>query len=127
MRIIIILALFLLFYSCSGLKQTAIEHNSSSFLIKKIKSKNDWYIIYATKNDSLFKIISKKESCNNRECKKIIVGRYYDFVLHSRKKEAIEINGVRIQPMNYLDVHCYSYDKETTICIEPKKGIYDLY
>lgn len=94
--------------------------------MKKIKSKNAWYIIYAEKQDTLYKVVVKKEIVSG-ECKKIAVGKYYDLELKSRRENAPEINGVKLQPMNYLDVECFSYDEETEICIEPKKRIYDLY
>lgn len=112
--------------SCKNSKLTN-QAKDLSYLVKKIDSKNNWHIIYASKQDSLFKIIVEKEINTTYNCDKIKVGGYYNFKLHSRKVEVVEINGVKVQPVNHLDIQCYSYDKETSICIEPKKGIYDLY
>jgi len=97
------------------------------YLIKEIRSKNSWYIIYAQKQDSLYKIVVGKENKIDTSCKKITVGKYYNLDLKSRRANAPEIGGVKLQPVNYLDVDCYAYDEKTEICIEPKKGIYDLY
>lgn len=128
MRILATLILIFLFYSCHSLK-TSTDYNNghSSYLVKKIKSKNDWHLIYAVKNDSMYKIVVKKEVIKNQECRKIIVGQYYDFVLHSRRENAPEINGIKIVPVNSLDIECFAYDNKTSICIEPKKGIDDLH
>jgi len=112
--------------SCKTSKLTN-QANDLSYLVKKINSKNNWHIIYASKQDSLFKIIVGKETNTTYNCDKIKVGEYYNLKLHSRKSEVVEINGVRVQPVNLLDIQCYTYNKETTICIEPQKGIYDLY
>lgn len=128
MKILLCICLLLALFSCStqkGMPQGGKEE--SGYLIKKITSKNSWYIIYAKKQDSLYKIIVRKEDLWGGDCKKIAVGKYYDLELKSRRENAPEINGVKLKPANYLDVECYSYDHETEICIEPKKGIYDLY
>jgi hypothetical protein len=101
--------------------------SDSLYIIKSIDSVNNWYTIYATKNDSSYKIVVKKEN-QNLGCKRVItVGQSCNLVLHSRKNEVLAINGVKIKPVNSLDVQCYTYDETTNICIEPKKGIFDLY
>jgi hypothetical protein len=127
MKVLITLTLMIFICSCSSFKTVSKEKISSSYLVREIKSKNDWYIIYAIRKDSTYKIVAKKEEAKAKYCKKIAVGHYYDFILHSMRENAPVINGVKLQPANYLDIHCYSYDSRTEICIEPKKGIYDLY
>ncbi len=105
-----------------------MSQSNSLYSIRAIDSINNWYVIYATKKDTNYKIVVKKENYHISECKKKIeVGRSYNLELHSRKNEAPEINGVKIKPVNSLDVQCYTYDEATVICIEPNKGIYDLY
>jgi len=128
MKIFLYVYSILVLVSCSSPKGiTQGRGEGSMYLIKKIKSKNSWYIIYAKKQDSLYKIVVRKEGLSGDDCKKIVVGKYYDLELKSRRDNAPEINGVKLKPVNYLDVECFSYDEETEICIEPKKGIYDLY
>ncbi|GGD64375.1 hypothetical protein GCM10011514_30430 [Emticicia aquatilis] len=121
--------LFLIIVLVSSCKNSKIANqtNQLSYLVKKIDSKNNWNIIYASKQDSIFKIIVRKEVGIINDCEKIVVGGYYLFKLHSRKKDVPDINGIKIEPINNLDIQCYSYDNETSICIEPKKGIFDLH
>lgn len=123
-----ILILAMLCSCASSRIQKNMSQSDSLYLVKKIDSINNWYTIYAAKNDSSFKIIVKKQDHQNLQCKRMIrVGQLYNLVLHSRKNEVPEINGVKIKPVNSLDIQCYTYDEATSICIEPKKGIYDLF
>ena len=124
-----IILIFTLWCSCTSSKHLSTEvQGDSLYRIKAIASINNWYTIYATKKDSTYKIVVKKEDQQNLRCKKMIrVGQFYSLVLHSRKDEIPEINGVKIKPVNSIDVQCYAYDEHTNICIEPKKGVYDLY
>jgi hypothetical protein len=117
----------ILICSCGNSKIISQKEDRLFFKVKKIDSINNWYIIYASKQDSLFKIVVKKEITTNINCSKIIRGQSYDFKLHSRKTNYPEINGIKINPGNSLDIACYTFDENTNICIEPKKGIYDLY
>ncbi|WP_454881510.1 hypothetical protein [Sphingobacterium detergens] len=129
MKVIGSIILILLFCACASMG--SLRHKSQKgpyYIIDSIDSINNWYTIYASKNDSIFKIVVHKELDANYECKKMIeVGTCYKLVLHSRKKEVLKINGIIVNPVNNLDVQCYTYDDNTEICIEPKKGIYDLF
>ncbi|WP_155847217.1 hypothetical protein [Algoriphagus marincola] len=128
MKLLVYTYLLFMIFSCSSSKGFTQDGNiDSKYRIKKIKTKNSWYIIYAEKQDSLYKIVVGKPNTINDDCKKIVVGKYYDLELKSRRDNTPEINGVKLKPVNYLDVECYSYDEDTEICIEPKKGINDLY
>lgn len=102
-----------------------VSDNNTNYLIKKIDKNNSWYIIYAERKDTLFKIVSYAESKVDENCKKIVVGGKYDFELKSKKENAPIIGGVKLDPVGYTG--CYEFDKETTICLEPKRGIYDLF
>ena len=111
-------------FSCNN----KIVKSDKSYLVKEIKSINNWNIIYAVKKDSIYKIVTQKVKNNkNDDCDKVVVGNYYNLVLHSRKNNVPEINGIKINPTNNLDVNCYSYDENTSICIETKKKIFDLH
>lgn len=127
MRILIFLIPILI---CSCINSKSISQAKEDglfFKVKKIDSINNWHIIYATKQETLYKIVVKKEVTPNVNCNKIVKGKSYDFKLHSRKANAPEINGIKVNPVNSLDIPCYTFDENTNICIEPKKGIYDLY
>ena len=126
MRITIILILTII-CSCRNSKNVSSTDKVGLFKIIKVGSLNNWHIIYATKNDTLFKIVSKKEKNVDSNCNKINGGQYYNLKIHSRKENPPEINGIKLSPVNYIDITCYSFDANTSICIEPKKGIYDLY
>lgn len=127
----------MIFYCSSSNGLTQDGGLNSTYLIKKIKTKNSWYIIYASRQDSIYKIVVGKEAVANTECEKIAVNKYYKLELKSRRENVPVINGVKLKPINHLDVksntydkegiECYSYDEYTEICTEPKKGIYDLY
>lgn len=75
------------------------------YKIKMIKTVGKYYVIYAVKNDSTYKIVSKKEKINN--CRKI------------RKDESYPLDLSEIQIMGGSEVDCVSFDKKTVICKEP--------
>jgi hypothetical protein len=103
---------------------TVSDYNTN-YLIKKIDKKHSWYIIYAERKDTLFKIVSYAEDKVDGNCKKIVVGEKYNFELKSKKENAPVIEGIKLDPVGYTG--CYVFDNETTICLEPKLGIYDLF
>lgn len=80
-----VIALF--FCSCCLTKQNSLAQTSAlsikgDFLIKKIDQKNDSvFVIYASKSDTLFKIVSFKKE--KRECSSIEVGKVYNLSLRS--------------------------------------------
>ena len=96
------------------------------YQIVKIDIINDWYIIYAVRNDNKYKIVSSKNN-SLTFCNKISEGNSYILKLASRSENAPTINGVKLTPINPCSVQCYSFDSKTDICIEPENGIYDLY
>lgn len=116
--------IFSILNSCVGSNTvSSIPNKDSLYLVTAIDSINTWYTIYATKGDSVYKIVVKKNG-QNLACKRAItIGQSYNLVLNSRKKAL----PVEFRPANYLDVQCYTYDDSTSICIDIKKGIYDLY
>ena len=77
--------------------------------------------------DEFYKIVVGEAEKPYPNCKKITVGKYYKLTLGSSRENAPIINGVKIAPVNYLDITYYCHDSVTAICIEPKRRIYDLY
>ena len=120
----IIPVLILCMFSCAGIKQTNQKHNVDSFIINKIETKNNWYLVYANRHDSTFLIVSKKAEIVNPTGDKIVVGNYYNFKLSSIIPV---INGVKMIPFNYLDFAGISLDEKTLVNINPDKGIFDIY
>lgn len=126
MRIFFILFIVLSFCDCKSSKTN--RNPDSYYLVTRIKRLNNWHIIYASKQDTLYKITSEKVDRNNQHGERIRVGHRYPFKLQSRTERIPYIidNGKRIQ-LTAVGVECFGYDQETVICIEPEKGIYDLH
>lgn len=99
-----------LLFSQTGISQTmarnekvlilnAIDKNNSvenGFEIWNIDSIQSVFIIYAKRNDSIIKIVSKKE--NLRDCKPILKGQFYDLKVESLLKNTASkrhIGGVK--------------------------------
>lgn len=108
-----------------------VQQDPLLYKVENIESINDLSIVYASRQDTLYKILSLKDARQVSRCEKIKAGRYYSFRLHSRRKNLSTVNGQPIGPVNYRDIHCYTYadgtEKGTEVCIEPEKGIHDLY
>lgn len=119
-----ILLSLILFASCQTYKKKTYKINDkSSYEVYKLDSINNYYLIYAKKTETLYKIISNKEKI--KDCHSIRIGVKYKFKIHAVSDNAPTIGGLKIKPMNYLDVACYQFDKQTKICRED--GMYDIY
>ena len=98
--------------------QYAISTNSENpdscyYRIYKIDSVNTYYVIYAKKMDSIFKIISPK--VRNTGCSKITVGKIYKLNLYS----LLFVKGKPVIPANLLyQLSGWSVDDSTTINFE---------
>lgn len=99
--------------------------NDIDYTILKIDSVNNWYLIYATRNDSVFKIASIKN--NNYCCNRISVGRRYNFELQKRLENVLSKNGMKLLPVNYFDVTGVIFDNESDVFVAAEKGIFGLY
>lgn|GEM_PF-1344359 len=123
--------LFIILLGCSysnlthsGVTRSLVKKNiTTSYKVYKIDSINSFYLIYAKRNDSLYKIVSKKATIIS--CNKIEKDGEYDFNLHSRLSDR-RIGNKEILPQNSLLVNCFSYDDSTTICLE-RDSINDLF
>ena len=119
---IILLSMFL--FACTSIKkQENISKADKLYNVYKIDSINNYYLIYANRNDSLYKIVAQKEKKNN--CNMIKSCLSYKFIIHSMRENPPKIGGIKIRPINYMDINCFQFDKETRICKED--GIFDLY
>ena len=118
--------ILLLFFGACCKKNFNSKFDNDSYKIKKIDSINNWNLIYATKNDSVYKIVVKKD-LKYKSNTKIRINNYYKLKLTSKKENVPTVNGIKISPVNNLDVQCYDFDEVTKICLELDKGIYDLY
>lgn len=110
---IIIIALIACSQSNTG--HSSEKMATSSYKVYKIDSINNYYLIYASRKDSLYKIVSKKETVQN--CNRIMKNDEYEFKLHSVLTNR-RIGGKEILPQNSLLVNCFFYDDSTSICLE---------
>jgi len=90
---------------CSSLQTYSIDKQDTLFKVTRIKTKGDYYIIHANRNDSLFKIISKKVSLVNPNFEILKKGGYYYFIFGNPNKKVTE---EKVEPLtgivNHLDV-----------------------
>ena len=94
---------------------TANNNTDSLFNVFKIDSINAYYLIYAKKDKSIYKIVSKKEAIIGYN--KIEPRNRYYFKLYSIISNR-KVASTSILPQNSLLVNCYSFDDTTQICLE---------
>lgn len=113
--IMILLALHFLFLnSCDRAiyARTEVRKDDSLFRIKKIDSINNYYLIYAKKGDSLYKIVSEKVRQQN--CQRIKENGVYKLLLSSIWRENILIGNVNVSPSLTPHVNCLSFNDSTS-------------
>lgn len=101
MKKIILFSILLLF----PIHLYSIERTSTLYKVSNISSNGDYYIIIVMRNDSLFKIISRKNKVKMPENESIKKGSFYYFDLNYQN-DSFKDN--RIKPLsgvaNYFDV-----------------------
>jgi len=112
-------------YSQNYLKEKSVKNdiqdsnNVNTYRVYKIDSINSFYLIYAKRQDTLYKIVSQKARLTN--CEIIQVNKQYPFILHSR----LASRKIGNSPILPGLVNCFYYGDSTSICLE--KSIYDLH
>lgn len=133
-RVFLILILNFVLFSCgeklshqtNKVKQNVSNHevkNDSLYEVYKIDSVNIFYIVYARKNNTNFKIISKKTGLIN--CDKVLVDYYYNLKLKSILRQEVKLGDKSFSSAGNLLVNCFTFEGNTEICRED--GISDLY
>jgi hypothetical protein len=126
MKYISIIIFTLLILSCSLSKSstlgapsyTQFEDTNAVYKIYKIDSINSWYVIYARNGEYRYKIISQK--CPPSQGVRIRKNKSYNLRLISTRHYPNA-------PTNYLDISCFMLDEQTSMCLEPRKEIYDVH
>jgi len=72
------------------------------YKVRKIKDIGKFYVIYAIKDDTTYKIISKKEKI--------------DYGIRVRKNESYPFKVSIIKSLSSGEVDCFSFDENTTTC-----------
>lgn len=89
----------------------SIAQSSSYYKVNKIVTVHKHYLIYVTRNDTIFKIVSKREKSSN--CKSRI-----------RKNMSYPLEFRKVNFLGGSEVDCVSFDKKTVICKEPDADLY---
>lgn len=85
------------FVSFSITKSYAIEKGDTLYKILKIKETGDYYVIHAQRNDSLFKIVSKKVSLDPKPRLELLRKRKFYYFYFG--KEDNETTNVEVEPL----------------------------
>jgi hypothetical protein len=97
----------------------------TSYTVIRLDSINDWYLIYVSRNDSVFKIASvKHKNCRYEE---ISIGNKYNLLLRKRLENVLSDGGLRLLPMDYLRVYGAKFDLETEVFVFREEGVFGLY
>ena len=113
----------IMLYGCKTTEKNKEENCPNSFfLVKKVKKqKNGVYIIYAHRNDSIFKIVSYYNGTKNGREKKLKRGMYF-FVPTESVFGDFEKKNNLVPPCNaFMDFHGVAIGKE------PEHDIDDVY
>ena len=127
--------LFLLLFTCFLCLCACSRHtincaektpDSNSYKVVDIKKENRWYFIYLERNDSLFKVVSYEpyEITTFKLYRKIEKNKRYNLHLNSYKKDLV-VDGEYILRAEFSGG--IKLDSNTTVCLEPENGIWDLY
>jgi hypothetical protein len=103
---IIRIFLFLIFAATCTLSQG----QAPTYKVNKIKTVRNYYVIYLTRNDSTYKVVSKREKINS--CNKI------------KKNMSYTIEFSKVNFLGGSEVDCFQFDKKTIICKEIDTGLY---
>lgn len=109
--------------SNNNLENIAVS-NLDNYNVYKIDSLNSYYLIYAKRENLLYKIVSKKANCNYE---KIKIDSNYKLKLRPMNIMKLKNLPSNDQPMNYLDFidSCQKLDDSTKVCLE--RYMTDLY
>lgn len=125
MKKLLYIYFIILFAACSTPKDITnlvFDNSSSIYRITKIKTEKNYYVIYASRNDSTFKILSKIDSVDYLICRKIEKGKSY--ALNLRELFPIDtLFGRAVAPNLGIDGICVN----NKIIRTEKKSHYKIY
>lgn len=128
-KVKLIIVYMMLFIWYMGIENIYGQNYGSikEYRIERITKKNNWYFIYASRNDSLFKIVSKRTADKWKYARYAKIRRHkmYYLILESYSDNAPIINGVKAVIPGYTGGFCL--DSCTTVMLEPRKGIWDIH
>lgn len=85
------------------IRYIANRKNIKEYRIERIKKRNNWYFIYASRNESLFKIVSKETTDEGKYVRHDKIRRHkkYYLILESYSDNAPVVNGVKVVILGY--------------------------
>lgn len=97
---------------------------NANYLVSKVDSINDYYLVYLIKSDSTYKVVSHKPLISEEKCNKIKLGSSYPFLLRSTLSWTGDLK--RLSPKYNPQIGCVAFDDSTSICVE-KGMVRDLF
>lgn len=95
--------------------------DTTRYQVYEIDSINNYYLIYAKKNDMNYKMVSKKY--NDSNCTSLMVGNYYNFKLHS----VFSSNGEPLFLKGMAHLYAWKPDENTVITLEGDGAFRNLF
>lgn len=126
----------LLIFFCSSIGTAQVIREKPDYLLKinRVNDIKSYYIIYAQRNDSIFKIISKKQENTNNPCEKIEIGKSYllnlkvifphDSIFGFKIMNPLDVRGMELEGGVSVIIeeesHCKIYEAENLngLCYE---------
>lgn len=105
--------------------QSSNTNPDSIFEVYRIDSINNFYLIYAKKADSIYKIVSSKKA--NMNCDNVKLHHKYYLPLQPIWTKPIMLGNVNVSPSQTPHVTGLYFDDSTIIKIDRSNGIYNLY
>ena len=124
MRSFLLLFVFFFFFSCSALQNSPAFYKESDeallYRVKRIKAKGGYYIIYATRKDSTYKIISEVVDSTSARCEVVKKNQSYhldlqilfprDSVLGKSMTPNLGIRGIRMANGDLIEIEEESHN-----------------
>ena len=127
MRHVIFILFLFLYISCNHTRNAIVQNDilktAELYTITKIKNEKSFYIVYAQRNDSTFKIVSTKKNVDDSNCRKIKIKNGYNLEL--RKIFPLDsIMGYAIAPNLGI---VFTYGEENKIVPIEEKSHFSIY
>jgi hypothetical protein len=111
----IIVLSFSLGFTCRP--SNVYQQNRDSYEVVKIDSINNYYLVYCTKDDSIFKIVSHQPLVRVKKCIRVKTGSSYPFLIHSIL-DNLPAGFENLSPKRNPQINCVGFDDSTSICVE---------
>ena len=111
-----------------SLGHSATDFSSEvAYEVCKIDTVKNWYLVYVSRNDSVFKIASMQT--NGGQCEnEVRVGGKYCLTLNKRLENTLSLYGLKLIVTNYLDVKGSTmFNPDTDVFVGMENDVFGLY